>query len=454
MPPRWLLDALQGEGRSTQAARTPHTLRIVPLPTVTSLRVSLGMLLAINLLNYIDRYLLSGVEPLIRDELLGPDDPNAKTKMGLLAPAFLVTYMIASPIFGRLGDRYRRWTLVGIGVLIWTLATGGSGLATTFAMLLGMRVLVGIGEAAWGPIAPTLIADMYPASKRGWVLSWFYIAIPVGSALGYILGGAIASWKSWHWAFFLAVPPGIALGVLAFFRPEPVRGGVDVLPMRAATGQPPLRAVLASLYANKPFVINTIAMTAATFAIGGMSFWMPTYIHEYRMGGGVDEAGKVQLANVSFLFGAITVGSGLTGTLLGGYLGDRLRGKIRGAYAAFSGATILLSFPCLMCVLFLPFPVAWWFMGLTIFFMFLGTGPTNTIIANVTRPEIRATAYAVNIFVIHALGDAISPFLIGWVTDATGSMTKAFLLVAFSILVAGIVWLVGSRRAEEPGVVT
>ncbi len=420
-------------------------------PSLASIRTSLGVLVAINLINYIDRYILSGVEPLIRAELLGPDDPNARTKMGLLAPAFLITYMIASPVFGWLGDRYRRWTIVGIGVLIWTLATGGSGLSTSFGMLLGMRVLVGIGEAAWGPIAPTLIADMYPVKKRGWVLSWFYIAIPVGSALGYILGSAIAAKSSWHWAFFLAVPPGILLGILAFFRAEPVRGGSESAAEQVGERPRPvaLKAALKSLSRNKPFVSNTVAMTAATFAIGGMSFWMPTYIHEYRLKGGVDEAGKQQLSQVNFLFGAITVAAGIAGTLIGGYVADRLRGKIKGAYAAFSGVTILLSFPCLLGVLFLPFPAAWWFMGLTIFFMFMGTGPTNTITANVTRPEIRATAYAMNIFIIHALGDAISPLLIGWVTDATGSMTKAFALVAISILIAGFVWIAGAKNLEN-----
>jgi MFS family permease len=409
-------------------------------------RSSLALLLLINLFNYIDRYLLSAVEPLVRDELFGKDHPDAKFLMGLLAPAFLVTYMVAAPVFGRLGDRYRRWLIVALGVALWSLATGGTGLATTFGVLFLMRVLVGVGEAAWGPIAPTIIADMYPASKRGWVLSWFYIAIPVGAALGVVLGGLIASMSSWHWSFFLMAPPGIVLAILAWFRPEPSRGGAEASRVDA---QPlALKHALRDLVRNRSFVMNTLGMTAMTFAVGGMSFWMPTYIHEFRMQGGTDEAGTAQLAKVTTTFGAITVVAGLAGTLTGGWISDRLRGRMKGAYAAFSGLGMLAAFPCFLGVLYTPFPVAWVFMFLSIFLLMLNTGPTNTIIANVTPASVRATAYAANIFVIHALGDAISPPIIGLVTDRTGDMNKAFLIVGGAIVISGLLWLLAARTLD------
>ncbi len=417
-----------------------------PAVSLTSIRCSLALLLLINLFNYIDRYLLSAVEPLVRDELFGKDHPDAKFLMGLLAPAFLVTYMVAAPVFGRLGDRHRRWLIVAMGVALWSLATGGTGLATTFGVLLAMRVLVGIGEAAWGPIAPTIIADMYPASKRGWVLSWFYIAIPVGAALGVVLGGLIAATLSWHWSFFLMAPPGIALAILAWFRPEPARGAVEG--GRAEVASQPLRQALRDLARNRSFVMNTMGMTAMTFAVGGMSFWMPTYIHEFRMQGGTDEAGTAQLARVTTTFGAITVVAGLAGTLVGGWIGDRLRARMKGAYAAFSGLGMLAAFPCFLGVLYAPFPIAWGFMFLSIFLLMLNTGPTNTIIANVTPASVRATAYAVNIFVIHALGDAVSPPLIGLIADRTGDMNKAFLLVGGSIVVSGLLWLLAARTLD------
>src|SRR5262245_527866 len=178
-------------------------------------RLALALLLCINLFNYIDRQVLAAVEPDIRRELL-PDDANAKTKMGFLSTAFLVTYMLAAPSFGWLADRVSRGKLIGIGVIVWSLASGGSGirwpleLALAFWILLLTRCLVGVGEGAYGPVAPTLLSDLYPEKVRGQVLSWFYLAIPVGGALGYALGGQMSAWRpedGWRWAFFSVVPP-------------------------------------------------------------------------------------------------------------------------------------------------------------------------------------------------------------------------------------------------------
>ncbi|MBL0871753.1 MAG: MFS transporter, partial [Phycisphaerales bacterium] len=196
----------------------------------SSARWALVLLLMINLFNYIDRYVLAAVLPEIQKEFFPPVNgvvpEDANTKMGLLATAFLVTYMVAAPVFGFLADRWRRWAIVGLGVIVWSIASGLSGIATAFGVLLMMRIFVGIGEAAYGPTAPTIISDLFPVEKRGGVLAWFYVAIPVGSALGYILGGLMLKVHSWHWAFIVTLPPGILLGVLCFMMKEPRRGGV------------------------------------------------------------------------------------------------------------------------------------------------------------------------------------------------------------------------------------
>lgn len=139
------------------------------------------LLLAMNMLNYVDRYVLAAVEPTVQRQML-PDNPNARAKMGLLSTAFMVSYMVAAPLFGWLAERRSRWLLIALGVGLWSLASGASGLAVTFAVLLATRCLVGVGEAAYGPAAPAIISDFYPLAWRGKVLSWFYVAIPVGSA--------------------------------------------------------------------------------------------------------------------------------------------------------------------------------------------------------------------------------------------------------------------------------
>src|SRR5438046_4736303 len=185
---------------------------------LSSARTALFLLLGINLFNYIDRYVLSAVEPEIRAHFFAPSDPNAHALAGLLGTAFLVSYMVAASIFGWLADRTSRWIIIGVSVLLWSDATAASGIAGTFAVLFAMRLLVGVGEGGYGPAAPTIISDLFPLEVRGRVLSYFYVAIPVGSALGYAIGGFATSHWGWQTAFFAVAPPGVLLGLALFLR--------------------------------------------------------------------------------------------------------------------------------------------------------------------------------------------------------------------------------------------
>jgi MFS family permease len=392
----------------------------------------LALLLGINLFNYIDRQVLAAVVPKIQHDFHLSDE-----RAGWLATAFLLSYMIASPLFGWLADRFSRWLLVGVGVLIWSVASGASGLATGFVLLLVTRLFVGVGEAAYGPIAPTALSDYYPISSRGRVLSWFYMAIPVGSALGYVLGGAVAYYFTWHWAFFLVVPPGIVLGAWCFFMKDPPRGrsdlAADAPPQAGRTARVSDYLILAR---TPSYVLNTLAMAAMTFAIGGVAYWMPKYVLDYRHWG--------TIASVNLIFGGIAVVAGLAGTLAGGMAGDKLRGRFPGSYFLVSGAGMLAGFPLFLAILWTPFPWAWIIIFVAVFCLFFNTGPSNTALANVTHPSMRATAFAVNIFVIHALGDAISPPVIGWMSDRWG-MNVGFATVSVMMLVGGVIWLAAAR---------
>ena len=395
----------------------------------------MALLLAINLFNYIDRYILSAVLPRIGSEMLA-GDPHAEQKKGWLATAFLLSYMLAAPVFGWLADRFSRWALVGFGVILWSLASGESGRAELYFVLLITRMFVGIGEAAYGPAAPTLIADYYPIDVRGRVMSWFYMAIPVGSALGYICGGVMAEHGHWRWAFYSVVPPGILLGILGFrMRPPPARSAAMGHARRARPGD------YLTLLRTRSYVLNSIGMAALTFAIGGISHWMPTYVYEFR------KAADLGAANT--IFGAITVVTGISGTLAGGMLGDRLRRRVRGAYLTVSGVGLLAAFPLFLLVLVTPFPLAWVFVFLAEFCLFFNTGPSNTALANVSHPSVRASAFALNILFIHALGDAISPPVIGALTDRFDkNMNVGFAVVSASMLVGGVVWLVAARYLD------
>ena len=404
---------------------------------VPGARLALTLLLTINLFNYVDRYVLAAAEPEIQKQMFKPGDPNAEALMGSLATAFMVSYMIMAPLLGWLADRMSRWVLVGLSVIAWSLASGASGLAQFFTMLLITRLFVGVGEAGYGPAAPTIISDLYPVARRGAVLSWFYAAIPVGSALGFVLGGLITEHKGWRMAFYAVVPPGLLLGALCFFMKDPKRGQSD----RGARGTE-RKATIADylvLLKTPSYVLDTLGMAAMTFAIGGISFWIPKFFVEQPHAG--------TLGHVNTVFGAIVVVAGLLATLIGGWVGDQLRKQYSGSYFLVSGIGILIACPFLIAMVYTPFPLAWVMCAIAVFFLFFNTGPSNAILANVTHPSVRAAAFALNILVIHLLGDALSPPILGKIGHY--SWPAAFMVVAATMALAGVFWLWGAKHLER-----
>jgi MFS family permease len=395
----------------------------------TGARSALFLLLAINLFNYIDRQILAALEPDIRATFFAVGDVNAMTKTGFLGDAFFVTYMLSAPILGLLADRFSRWIIVGCAVILWSLASGGSGLAATFAILFATRVCVGIGEGGYGPAAPTILSDLFPIETRGRIMAIFYAAIPVGSALGYVIGGLIGAHLGWRWAFYLVAPPGLLLGLLCFWQRDP----------RVAANHPQKSSRRSisdylNLFRTRSYLINCIAMTLMTFVTGGLGFWVPAYLR-YR-----NQSPAVGMT----IFGLITVVAGLVSTLLGGVIADRLRSRLPGSYFWVSGIGMLIACPIFVVALYIPFPAAWVAMFLAIFFLFLNTGPSNTALANVSLPAVRATAFAVNILVIHALGDVQAFWLLGYIGGHT-NMHVAFLVVSGIIFASGLAWLLGVK---------
>jgi len=389
-------------------------------------RYALGLFLAVNLLNYIDRQVLYAVFPLIKESLQISD-----TSLGLLGSAFMVVYMCAAPIFGWIGDKGRRTGLAASGLGIWSLATVLAGLASGYNQLLGARSLVGIGEASFGTVAPGIISDYFPQEKRGRILSWFYLAIPLGSALGYLLGGFIGARFGWQTAFLMVGAPGLLLVIpMALLKTVEFKKEVK----SSAGGYK-------ALLKNRSFIFNTLAMTAMTFAMGGMAQWMPTFLN--RIHGLSVERGNL-------FFGGLTVVAGIIGTLVGGWLGDYYQKKRPDGYLLVSGWGFILGIPAALLALTatnLTTALAGIFMAELC--LFLNTGPLNTVIVNVTRHDMRAMAFAANIFVIHALGDAISPTLIGFLSDRWGLGNALLSTVAAIAFAAFFCFVCGKKIAAD-----
>ena len=408
--------------------------------SLTYRRYALGLLLAVNLLNYVDRQVLFAVFPLIKIDLSLSD-----TGLGFLGSGFMLSYLLFAPLFGWLGDRWSRTRLASGGLVVWSLATTVAGFAAGYRTLLAARATVGIGEASFGTVSPGLIADFFPKERRGRVLAWFYVAIPVGSALGYLLGGVLGQRYGWHAAFLLVGVPGLLLAIpLALLRTPPRggdkdtslppfqgegRGGDGVKGKSATTGY-------AALFKNRSFVCNTLAMAAMTFAIGGLAQWIPSFLHRFH---------SLDVAKGNTLFGGTTVLAGILGTMAGGWLGDYWQKRNGKGYLLISGWGFLLGTPfavwallasgltgCMTAIFFAEF------------FLFLNTGPLNTVILNVTNPAVRAMAFAVNIFFIHALGDAVSPSILGWASDQWG-LRNALLITPCAMVLAGLFCFVCGR---------
>src|SRR6266481_6667175 len=245
------------------------SMQVVGTKPMSGARTALFLLLAINLFNYIDRQILAALEPDIRAAFFAPNDPNAMMRTGWLGDAFFVTYMVSAPILGLLADRVSRWIIIGSAVILWSVASGGSGLAATFTILFATRIFVGIGEGGYGPAAPTILSDLFPIEKRGRIMSIFYSAIPVGSALGYVIGGVIGAHWGWRWAFYLVTPPGLLLGLLWLLQRDPRADGHQLVQ------ESPRRSLrnYVRLFRTRSYLINCVAQTLMTFVTGGLGFW-------------------------------------------------------------------------------------------------------------------------------------------------------------------------------------
>lgn len=397
----------------------------------------LTVLSLINLLNYLDRYILAGVMKKVQDEFHLSD-----AKGGLLATTFMVVYLCASPVGGYLGDRLPRRWLIGAAVMIWSLATVASGLATSFALLVLARACTGVGEAGYGTIAPPFIADLFEKRERGRMLAFFYATMPIGAALGFVVGGAVGDAFGWHHAFFVGGAPGILLALMAFALPNPRRGAMDL--EAAAPAKVPFAAGLRSLATNAQFWIATAGLTLMTFSIGGLSNWMPKYLEAERGFTGT-QAG--------LFLGATTVIGGFLGTIVGGIAGDRLDQRMAGGGVALAGVGLITAAPFMVAAV-LTQDRALLFASLLAaqFFVFLNNGPLNAAVVNSVTPGFRTFAYGINTMLLHLLGDAASPTVIGAISDRK-TLGFAIIVNAAPVVLAGAVLLLGLRAYRRPGAV-
>lgn len=391
---------------------------------------ALAILTFINLFNYLDRWILPAVLESIRKDLHFSD-----TELGALATGFIIVYMLTSPFFGTLGDRKKRPPLIALGVAIWSVATSLAGFARGFATLFVARSTVGVGEAAYGTIAPALLADHFPLEKRARVFSIFFAAIPIGSAAGYVVGGLLDQHFGWRAAFWFAGVPGLLLALLVLAVREVPRGQHDEAPATRDERSP--KVVYRDLLRNRPYLFACLGYAGWTFAIGGLGVWTPAFLERVR---------GLPHAETTVTFGAIVLVTGTVGTFGGGWIADALLKKTKQAYLWVCGVAMLVAAPvALIAFTSASKPVYLTAIIISEILVFATNGPVNSAIVNAVAPSERASAVALSIFIIHLLGDVPSPPLIGAVSDMT-SLATAFLIVPVAILISGAIWTYAALR--------
>jgi MFS family permease len=359
-----------------------------------------GMLCVLNLLNYIDRQAVTGLlEPIRKD--LGATD----AQMGLVGSAFLFTYAFLPPLFGWLGDRITRTKLLATSAAVWCVATAASGLVRGVGQLALSRAFVGIGEASYMANSPGIISDLYPAARRGRMLSIFYSAAPIGAALGVAAAGFIASRLGWRAACFLVGLPGLIAAFVLWRMKEPVRGAMDEV---AAPPAPPILGTLAELARKPALVVLTLAFAAQVFVQNAVEYWLPTILQR-------DKA--IPIAEANSTYGAMVFVAGIVGPLIGAWFGDRLTRVTRRGYHFVSAGAILGTVVPLAVIALADGRIP--IFGSVLLEALFGNAATGLVLAlamSQVGAEIRGTTAAVLVTSVHLLGDFISWPLVGWLS--------------------------------------
>ncbi|XP_042354858.1 protein spinster homolog 3-like [Plectropomus leopardus] len=413
--------------------------------------IAVAVLCYLNLLNYTERFTIAGILPNIQ-RFFDINDSAA----ALIQTVFICSFLLLAPLFGFLGDRYNRKYVMIAGLSVWLVTAAGSSFVTKshFWLLMLLRAIVGVGEASFSTIAPTIISDLFVGTKRSTMICLFYIFVPVGCGFGFIIGaGVTAATGDWRWALRITPILGVVgLVLLVFLCPNPPRGAAETHG-KGVTGESSYLEDIKYLLKNKSYVWLSLGMTATTFVTGALAFWMPTFLSRARVSQGLQLPCVKEPCNPtdSYIVGAVTVVTGILGGFLGSGLSRWLRDKVPKADPLICTVGLLGSVPCLIITIFVAsasIPATYVFIFFGQLLISLNWAVMADILLYVVIPTRRSTAEALQTTVMHLLGDAGSPFLLGAISDAIRKSKPAtpdwrFRSLQYSFLVCPVVGLLG-----------
>ncbi|HET7339426.1 MAG TPA: MFS transporter [Candidatus Dormibacteraeota bacterium] len=390
-------------------------------------RYVLAVMVGINFLNYMDRYIGASVAPSIQRELHISD-----AAVGFLGSAFLLVYAIAAVPFGLWGDRGARKTVIGVGVAIWSIATLLTGFARNYVQLFLTRGIVGIGEASYYPAGTSLLSDYFPKEQRSTVMAVWGAGATVGIAVGYAGGGIVAEKLGWRAAFFFAAVPGLVFALLAFTMREPLRGAAEQAGKAVAKTAEASVGKFVELLKIPTLRATILAQTLLYFVLASNAFWLPTYLQRrFDMSSGT----------AGLLAGGVIVAGGLVGILAGGWIADRRainnpRAHLEVGIVGFIAGAILIT----VAIVSPQLPVFVPFFFLTVICLYLYQGPFTAVAQNVVSPALRASSVTLLLFVSHIAGDSHSPYDVGVLSDHLHqNMQAALLFTSPTLLIAAAI---------------
>ena len=395
---------------------------------------TLAILSGLNMLNYLDRYVMSAVLTPMQKELK-LDDGAA----GSVAAAFMLGYFLSAPVFGYLGDRYPRKYLMLGGVMVWSMATAASGFVHGFSHLFLVRIFVGVGEACFVTMGPSWISDLFAATRRNTALTLFYVAIPFGSAIGFTIGGWFAEHGDWRHAFIYAGLPGVLLALSLLLLREPARGEADGIQGAVAEHPKASWSEIFGLLVNRRYNLLVWGYAAQTFALGAFGIWGPAFLNRIH---------DLPLGESSTIFGEMLAGTGLVATLLGGFLATQLRKRTSAGYAWLMALSMIIATPvCFFALTVGNSTLSIVGLGVSMFLLFLPTGPICTQMFEIVPVHLRANAMALCTFIIHLFGDWRSPAIVGNVSDHftnaaanVDGLQKGVLILPVMLVIGAVLW--------------
>lgn len=389
-------------------------------------RAAIVIIFLINILNYLDRYLLPAVLPKIRHDL-----GLTFFQSGLLGTSFILVFACTTVPLAILADKTVRKNIISISVIVWSVMTALTGFMQNFMQLFLVRSALGLGEAGYAPASLSILGDYAQEQNRGKVLSLFSAGNLIGAALGYIVGSGIASIFGWRSVFFIVGIPGAILGVLTYHIVEPQKENlVEKVFVRESFSQN-----IQKLLHIKTYLIVILAYTLIIFAIGGTSFWLPSYLFD---------AYHLSLGHAGGLTGIMLIVSGSIGVLGGGWISDFLY-KHKGynrlivPIIGCCGGAVLVLLAFLMHSL-ITFGIVTFFAGI---FLSASSGPLYTVIHDVIPKSIEATGFGISVLLTHIFGDASAPTVIGWFAQKSSLRISLMIITSLFLFTAGLICLLG-----------